>query len=272
MRSEPNDEITREIRAERAAMVEQLDEWLEMPMLVLSVIWLVLLVVELTRGVNPFLEAASNVIWIVFGVEYAFKFLLAPDKWAYIKKSWIALLALALPALRIFEAFRAFRVLRAARTTRGLRLVRLLTSLNRGMRSLGGAFRRRGFGFVLLLSLLVLLGGAAGMYSFENEIEGGLRSYADALWWTAMLLTSIGSDYFPRTPEGRMLCLILSIYGFAVFGYMTATLASFFIHRDAETARDRGEPCVADIQEELQKMRADIKRILADGEPENGII
>ena len=272
MGSEPNNEITREIKAERAAIVEQLDDWLEMPMLVLSVIWLVLLVVELTRGIGPFLETVGNVIWIIFGVDYAIKFLLAPDKWAYIKGSWLALLALGLPALRIFRAFRAFRLLRAARTARGLRLVRLLTSLNRGMRSLGGAFSRRGVGFVMVLSLLVLFGGAAGMYSFENDVEGGFQTYADALWWTAMLLTSIGSDYFPQTAEGRMLCLILAIYGFAVFGYMTATLATFFIQRDTETASERGVPCMADIHDELRKIRADLQRISVNGEPENGTI
>jgi voltage-gated potassium channel len=49
-----------------------------------------------------------------------------------------------------------------------------------------------------------------------------------------MLLTSIGSEYWPRTGSGRALCLLLAIYGFAVFGYITAALASYFVGRDAE--------------------------------------
>ena len=32
-----------------------------------------------------------------------------------------------------------------------------------------------------------------------------------------MLLTSLGSKYWPRTAEGRVLCFILALYGFAVF-------------------------------------------------------
>ena len=48
-----------------------------------------------------------------------------------------------------------------------------------------------------------------------------------------MLLTTMGSEYWPRTPEGRFVCLLLSIYAFAVFGYITATLASFFIGSDS---------------------------------------
>jgi len=42
-----------------------------------------------------------------------------------------------------------------------------------------------------------------------------------------MLLTSMGSEFWPKSPEGRILCLLLAFYGFAVFGYITASFASF---------------------------------------------
>jgi hypothetical protein len=34
---------------------------------------------------------------------------------------------------------------------------------------------------VVLLSGIVLFGGAAGMFAFENEVEGGFVNYAAAL-------------------------------------------------------------------------------------------
>ncbi len=264
MQVETETAVKEEIRSERMEIVHQLEHWLEIPMLVLSLIWLTLFIVEMTQGIGPFLEIVGNVIWIIFGIEYLVRFFLAPEKFAYIKSSWLTLLALALPALRIFRLFRAFSLLRAARAARGLRLVRLLTSLNRGMKALGSTFSRRGFGYVLFLTLVVVFVGAAGMYNFEKDLEGGFVNYADALWWTAMLITSIGSDYFPRSGEGRMLCLILSLYGFAVFGYVTATLATFFIQRDSETASERGEPCFLDLQTELKELRSEIRSALAD--------
>jgi voltage-gated potassium channel len=257
------EEVRKEIQIERSEIVSQLDDWLEVPMLVLSIIWLALFVVEMTVGISPFLETIGNVIWIIFGIDFGVKLLLAPKKFEYLKNNWLTLLSLALPALRIFRAFRAFRLLRAARAARGLRLVRLLTSLNRGMRSLGATFSRRGFGYVLMLTIIVIFGGAAGMYNFEEGIENGYVNYADALWWTAMIITSIGSDYFPKTAEGRMLCLLISVYGFAVFGYVTATLATFFIQRDSETATERGEPCIADVHNELTQLKAQIE-VLGD--------
>lgn len=37
--------------------------------------------------------------------------------------------------------------------------------------------------------------------------RGGIDSYGTALWWTAMILTTMGSDYWPKTAEGRILCV-----------------------------------------------------------------
>lgn len=123
---------------------------------------------------------------------------------------------------------------------------------------------RRGLGYVVALTAVVTLAGAAGMYAFEKEVPGGLSSYGTALWWTAMLLTSIASEYWPQTAEGRVLCLLLSVYGFAVFGYMTASLASFFIGRDA--ADEQGEVASAesirDLQRQLEDMRREIRALL----------
>ena len=259
--------VRSEIQHERGEIVQQLDDWLEMPMLILSIIWLALFISEMIWGLSPFLETAGNVIWVIFGIDFLLKFSLSPDKISYLKANWITLLALALPAFRVLRAFRAFRLLRYARAARGLRVVRLLTTLNRGMKAIGSSFGRRGFGYVLALSLIVLFGGAAGMYSLENEVQGGFQSYSDAVWWTAMLLTTMGSDYFPQTGEGRMLCLILAVYGFAVFGYVTATLATFFINQDAEARPAEGKdvPALGQLREEIAELRRMLSERLPQG-------
>jgi voltage-gated potassium channel len=104
------------------------------------------------------------------------------------------------------------------------------------MKALRATLRRRHFGYVVGLTGLITFLGAAGMVSFEPaaEVRGGFTSYTHALWWTAMLVTSIGSDFWPVTTEGRILALLLSVYGLAVFGYITASFATFFVGRDAE--------------------------------------
>jgi len=216
--------------AEREELTEKLSQALELPMTVLGFVWLVLVVVELTSGLSPFLGTVNTTIWIVFIAHFALEFAIAPRKLEYLRRNWLTALALALPALRVL---RIGRVARALRATRGLRLVRVVSSANRGMRSVGRVMGRRGLGYVLSITLLVNVLGAAGIYAFERG-TGAINGFGEAMWWTAMTLTTMGTDYFPLTGEGRMLALLLATYGFAIFGYVTASIASVFVARDAE--------------------------------------
>jgi voltage-gated potassium channel len=246
-------------RAWRRRLLERLEDRLEAPMVVLGLVWLAIVVAELLYGDSPALRTAGVAIWVVFILDFLLRLTLAPNKARYLRSSWITMIALALPAFRVL---RFGRLLRALRGARGIRLARLVTSVNRGMRSLAKALERRGFGYVAALTFIVLTAGAAGMYAFERASPtGGFRSYAEALWWTAMLLTTSGSDRWPATPEGRALALLLSIYALGVLGYITATLASFFVGRDAgeydpESGRDR---TLRDVQQELAALREEIR-------------
>ena len=148
---------------------------------------------------------------------------------------------------------------------RGVRLFRFVSSMNRGMRALGASLRRRGFGYIVALTLLVVFAGAAGMYAFESRVPGGIDGYGDAVWWTAMIMTTMGSQYWPVTFEGRVLCVFLSLYAFGVFGYVTATLATFFVGRDAQSgeAELAGASELAALREEIAAMRLDLHELTA---------
>jgi voltage-gated potassium channel len=106
------------------------------------------------------------------------------------------------------------------------------------------------------------------MLAFEpaSEVEGGFTGYADALWWTVMLLTTIGSQYWPQTSEGRILAVLMSIYGLGVFGYITAVLASFFVGRDAEEpdAPVAGADDIRKLREEIAALRKVLEEREAD--------
>lgn len=262
------------IETERRELLEQIEEWLELPMLLLGLAWLALLVIELLRGLSPFLERVGLVIWAIFVLDFALRFALAPRKVAYLRANWLTALALLLPALRVFRIARLLRVLRAARAARGVRLFRVVSSMNRGMRALRAAFARRGFGYVAALTLVVTVVGAAGMLGFEGEAPGetGLNSYGEALWWTAMLLTTMGSDYWPRTLEGRALCVLLSLYAFAMFGYVTATLATFFVGRDAAEPPLESAPSAREVEalrREIRDLQGEIRALRQPGESPN---
>ncbi|HEY0732687.1 MAG TPA: ion transporter [Chitinophagaceae bacterium] len=242
----------KQLQSERNILVRRIEHLLEVPMIFLGFVWLMLLAAEFIWGITPILETISIAIWIIFILDFVLKFSLAPSKRIYLKKNWLTAISLLIPALRIFRAFRVFRVLRGVRS---VRLVRVVSSLNRSMRSLNATMQRRGFKYVVVLTLAVIFGGAAGMFGFEKEVSG-FNNYGDALWWTAMIVITMGTDYWPVTPEGKMLSFILALYGFSILGYITATLASFFVGRDAEekSAPLAGSDDLAQIKKQLEEL------------------
>lgn len=254
---------------ERYELLQRLEDWLDTPMLILAFVWLALLVVELIWGEIPAFEIIVTIIWVAFICDFALEFVLAPHKVAYLKSNWLTAISVLIPALRLFRAFKVFRLLQLARAGRGLSLFRLVSSLNRGMHALGASLSRRGFGYVLALTVMVVFAGAAGMYAFEKGAPGGLNSYGEALWWTAMVMTTMGSQYWPQTVEGRVLCFFLALYALAVFGYVTAAFATFFVGRDAENdeAELAGAKQLAALQAEVTALRGDI-RALSQRPPE----
>jgi voltage-gated potassium channel len=264
-RDDPDAErrVAESLDRERYELLHALEDWLETPMVVLAFVWLGLLAVELIWGEARLFTTIGTVIWVVFILDFAVKFVLAPRKGAYLRSNWLGAISLLIPALRIFRIARVIRLFRLARVGRGLRLVRVVSSLNRGMRALGASLGRRGFGYVIALTALVTFAGAAGMFAFESEVRGGLDTYGEALWWTAMIMTTFGSQYWPETFEGRVLSILLALYAVAVFGYVTATLATYFIGRDAESAD-------AELagQRELVALRAEVAALRAELGPE----
>ena len=219
-----------EIVNERKRLLRSVERILDGPMILLGFVWLVLLVIELVWGINKMLEYVSIGIWGIFIIDFVIKFSLAPEKLSFLRKNWLTTISLFIPALRVFRVFRFARLLRGLR---GIRLVRMVSSFNRSMRSLGKTMQRRGFGYVMIITLIVIFAGAAGMYALENPTPG-FTSYGLALWWTAMRVITAGNEFNPLTPEGRGLGFLIAVFGYSIFGYVTATFATYFIGRDAE--------------------------------------
>jgi voltage-gated potassium channel len=198
------------------------ERYFEWPLIFLAIIWLILLIIELTSGLNKILETLSLTIWLIFIFDFIIRLLLSPSKLNYLKTHWLSMLVLFFPAVRIF---RAFTFLRA---TRSVHLFKVFSSIRHSMRILGFTLGRHGFFYVMSLTILVIFIGAAGIFAFEEVFA----NYNEALWWAAMMVTIMGSDFWPKTIEGRILCFGLAIYGFAIFGYITAVVATFLIDKD----------------------------------------
>jgi voltage-gated potassium channel len=252
---------------ERWELLEHINNLTDKPLTALAFVWLWLLILDLTSGLDTWLAILSSVIWGLFALDFLIEIVIAPDKREYLRYNWLTALSLVLPAFRILRIFRALRMLRAAYALRAFSLARLVVSINRGLRALAQTFRKRGFGYIVALTLIVVFAGAAGMQYFESPDalresgherqadQGlGIKSYGESVWWTGMLLTTLGSDYWPQTIEGRLLCWLLALYAVAVFGYITATIASYFVDVDKE----KPDSIDSSLRDEIAALRAQI--------------
>jgi voltage-gated potassium channel len=103
------------------------------------------------------------------------------------------------------------------------------------------------------------------MYAFEHKFpDSAITDYGTALWWTAMVMTTIGSDYFPKTAEGRVLCFLLALYAVAVCGYVTAMLATFFVSQDTENNASKlaASKSIQTLQAEITALKTEIKALV----------
>jgi voltage-gated potassium channel len=260
----PAQRVTRQ----RNALLTTISRATDKFFIALALVWIGLTITDLLGRLSPALNLLQNVIWGLFVADFLLKLFIAPNKLAFLKSHWIIALSLLLPA------FRLLRVVQALGAIRALSLVRMLASLNTGMARLSSAMGRRGIGYVSIVTVIILFGGAGGMYAFERPSQlaaqgfaalaaqgGGLHDYGDALWWTAMLMTTIGSQYWPVTPAGRALCFVLSMFSLGVFGYITAALASFFVDKDkGKGPKPARDAAVCELRDEIRALKQTLEQ------------
>lgn len=205
-----------ETKAEQA--VHTWERWSTIPLAVLALVYLGLYSLEvLGHWSSPLLfdfVAISDVIWVIFILDFIGRFILTHDKVRFLKANAIELVSLLLP---FFRAFRMFRVVIA------------LGFLSRVGRTLSARINI----YVGLILPLLLYVCSLGVYEAEHLAPGAnIKQFGDAVWWAFVTLATVGyGDYYPVTLEGRMIAVFLMIAGLAFVSVIAVSIASMFLSR-----------------------------------------
>ena len=232
--------------AERETLSRRISDALDLPMAVLAFAWVGITVAELTVATDP--EAAPRLyqldalIWLAFVADFALEFAIAPDKLRYLKRNWLVAVSVAVPAFSVFRLVRAIQILRA------FSLARLTFAATRFARAAADIMSQHLFGYVLLVLAAITLLGAAGVYFFDrDQPDSAFSSFWYTVYWSAAMVTTLNFGPEPATLEGRLVALGLRVSGVAFFGYVAATLASYFVGERLDPTRGRPAPLAGKI-------------------------
>ncbi len=246
----------------REELLLKVEQWTEIPMLVLVVIMVITLIIPLVipldEPTHNLLELIDWVIWGTFFLELLVKTYLSPKKLVYLRKNWVDVIVVALPLLRVF---RVFRVARGARALRLLRFGRILALFGKFMTEVKTILSRHGFHYLFIIFIALIVIGTFLSYSFDQNLNSGANSLTAGLWLAVVNAISGGfANVYPESPESKAISIVLILVGTVIVSYFTASLASYFTEKTQDIEQARIEKKLDNLIEKVDKLESKITK------------
>ena len=168
---------------------------------------------DLSDGWSRALSVAVWVIWGVFVADFVVNLALAPSRTRYLRRNWLAVLMLAVPALRVLRLGALLRLGRA------LPAARVLSTSYRA-RGVARSLLRSRTSYLAALAAVMTLAIAQLAWLAERG-ERTFETFGDALLWSAIVVVGMQGSPDPQTHLGKLVMLA----GFAVGLVLIASLA-----------------------------------------------
>ena len=191
---------------------------------------------------DGYLNIIQMILWGLFAADYCVRLYLAPRRLYFITHNLMNLAIVLLPAWRIVS-FLAMIHLTANRQYK--RLSEL------GMKL---------FGYTAIFIIMFAL----SIYSVESSEPGAMiRDLPTAYWWTFTTLATVGyGDVYPVTGIGRVIAVIVMLYGVGLVAVATGALASWIIEKIGGVEEQEHPATKADV-DDLRLEIAELRALLA---------
>lgn len=232
---------------------------------ILSIVSIVLAVLDICGVVDLLIQPYRIIdllILIFFTIDYVARFALSQERKNFFKENIFDLIAI-IPFNSFFSAFRIFRLFRLAKLTRLSKLSRVVRAaafFGILKRRLNDILNTNGFIYVLYTNIVMVLSSSAIMVFAEK------MKFQDALWWSIVTCTTVGyGDIIPTTTIGRVLAVLLMIFGVGFIGMLTGAITTYFTkhHNESNTEKDDElENLIASMDSEQKQKMIEIAKII----------
>jgi voltage-gated potassium channel len=143
--------------------------------------------------------------------------------------------------------------LQSARILRLLRVFRVVLTA----RSVRHYFSFTGLKIATVVALFGILGAGAIFADFEH------LSAWDGVWWAIGTVTTLGSEIYPHTTEGRIVAILVLVLGVGYVAVLTGALTQFFVRvMNAEAGSSEDVSKRIDVlTAEITSLRDDIRAL-----------
>lgn len=113
--------------------------------------------------------------------------------------------------------------------------------------------------YLAVVTVFVTLGAAVFVEVFSPN---SFDSFQDALWWAAQTVTTVGyGDVVPQTGGGRLVAVVVMVFGVAAVSVTTAIVTSGFVARAQRVRNQRELTEHSPLHESLARIEERLERI-----------
>ncbi len=191
-------------------------------LLAFDIVTIIFFILTSMVEITPLVLALDFILAGLLSAEFAARLWIEKDRSAYMKQllTWVDLIVIATLLAPVLTGNFAF--LRVMRALRLLRSYHVLKDLRREFKF----FARNEDIINSIISLFVFIFFITALvYVLEVRVNPEISSYMDALYFTVATLTTTGfGDITLQDPMGRMLSVVIMVFGVALFLRLVQTI------------------------------------------------